>query len=425
MTSADQDRPATYREVFSHSEFRVVYGAVALSNLAEPMAKAAITLLVFQKTGSVALSALAFAVSYLPWLIGGPLLSTLADRYPYRTVIGVTLVFRAALFLIVALFHWPGGVLVAALFLSTLSAAPEQAARSALLPRALPKDRLVVGLSLIGGLNQITQIVGYVVGAALAGISTHLVLFVTAALFGGAATIVLFGLRGWSATGTDAHRGTLLGGMGQGFWLVFGRAELRSIAILLFCAMFFVAVPEGLAAAWASELVADDERGLTQGLIMAATPLGFVAGSLIVGRLIRPSRRRALIRPAAIVAPLTLVPAFFEPSVVVVILMVAACGFAVGGVLPPAQGLFAMVVPDGFRARAYGVMQTGVTLMQGAGVALTGLLADRFPLPGVVSSWSLAGVLVMVAVSLRWPTEQRFEAAIAAAAEREPQPGRV
>ncbi|GAB7047938.1 MFS transporter [Catenuloplanes indicus] len=425
MTSADQDRPATYREVFAHSEFRVVYGAVALSNLADPMAKAAITLLVFQKTGSVALSALAFAVSYLPWLIGGPLLSSLADRYPYRTVIGVTLVFRAALFLVVALFHWPGAVLVAALFLSTLSAAPEQAARSALLPRALPKDRLVVGLSLIGGLHQITQIVGYVVGAALAGISTHLVLFITAALFGGAAAIVLFGLRGWAATGTGAHDGTLLGGMGQGFGLVFGRAELRSIAILLFCAMFFVAVPEGLAAAWASELVADDERGITQGLIMAATPLGFVAGSLIVGRLIRPSRRRALIRPAAIVAPLTLVPAFFEPSVVVVVLMVAACGFAVGGVLPPAQGLFAMVVPDGFRARAYGVMQTGVTLMQGAGVALTGLLADRFPLPGVVSSWSLAGVLVMVVVSLRWPSERRFEEAIAAAAEREPQPGRV
>ncbi|MDR7278752.1 MFS transporter [Catenuloplanes atrovinosus] len=425
MTAPDHDRPATYREVFSHFEFRVVYGAVALSNLADPMAKAAITLLVFQRTGSVALSALAFAVSYLPWLIGGPLLSTLADRYPYRTVIGVTLVFRAALFGVVALFHWPGGVLVAALFLSTLSAAPEQAARSALLPRVLPRDRLVVGLSLVGGLNQITQIVGYVVGAGLTAISSQLVLCITATLFAGAAAIVLIGLRGWAGTGSDQRGGTLLSGMGQGFGLVFGRPELRSIAILLFCAMFFVAVPEGLAAAWASELVDDDERGIAQGLIMAATPLGFVAGSLIVGRLVRPSRRRALIRPFAIVAPLTLVPAVLEPSVALVVLMVAACGFAVGGVLPPAQGLFAVVVPDGFRARAYGVMQTGVTLMQGAGVALTGLLAERFPLPGVVSSWSLAGVLVMVAVSLRWPSAQRFDAAIAAAADREPQPGRV
>ncbi|MFI5840296.1 MFS transporter [Catenuloplanes sp. NPDC051500] len=424
MIAADQDRPATYREVFSHAEFRVVYGAVALSNLADPIAKAVITLVVFERTGSVALSALAFAVSFLPWLIGGPLLSQFADRYPYRTVMGVTLAFRASLFLVAALFHWPGAVLAAVLFLSTLAAAPEQAARSALLPRILPRDRLVVGLSLVGGLNQITQVVGYVAGAGLAAINVQLVLLLTAGLYTGAAAIVLIGLRGWSGTGAAQRRGPR--GMSQGFALVFGRVELRSIAILVFCAMFFVAMPEGLAAAWADDLSTGDERGLIQGVIMAAPPVGFIAGSLIVGRLIRPSRRRALIRPFAIAAPLTLVPAVLEPSVPVILVMVAACGFAVGGVLPVAQGLFAVVVPDGLRARAYGVMQTGVTLMQACGVGLTGLLAERFPLPGVISSWSLTGALVMVIVSLGWPTPDRFEAAIAAATpEKSPEPGHV
>ena len=67
-----------------------------------------------------------------------------------------------------------------------------------------------------------------------------------------------------------------------------------------------------------------------------------------------------------------------------VALLAALCGFAVAGMLPMANGLFVQALPNGFRARAFGVMATGIQVIQGVAVLVTGLLAERFPIPVVV-----------------------------------------
>ena len=61
------------------------------------------------------------------------------------------------------------------------------------------------------------------------------------------------------------------------------------------------------------------------------------------------------------------------------VLLAAACGFAVAGMLPTANGLFVQALPHGYRARAFGVMQSGVQVMQGGRGAVTGLLANHVP----------------------------------------------
>jgi len=55
-----------------------------LSIIGDQLAKVALSILVFQRTSSTLLTALTYGLSYLPWVIGGPLLSTLADRLPRR-----------------------------------------------------------------------------------------------------------------------------------------------------------------------------------------------------------------------------------------------------------------------------------------------------------------------------------------------------
>ena len=55
-----------------------------------------------------------------------------------------------------------------------------------------------------------------------------------------------------------------------------------------------------------------------------------------------------------------------NPSVGAVALLSGACGFAMGGLLPVATGQFVRCLPDAFRARAFGVVQTGLQLLQGA-----------------------------------------------------------
>jgi hypothetical protein len=417
------DRQATFREVFAQPEYRAVYLASALSWFGDYLAKAAITAMVYRQTQSVALSAAAFAISYLPWLLGGPLLSTIAERNPYRSVMVTCDLFRMVLIGVIAVFEMPVGVVLALLFATTLATPPSQAARSALLPVILGGDRLVVGLSVNLSTGQAAQVVGYITGAAIAATNPRLALAIDAATYLGSALIIRFGVKDRPPAMTEAHRSHLLRETADGFRMVFHSPVLRAIAILVFASMLFAIVPEGLAAAWAADL-SDTEagRGLSQGLIMAAAPAGYIIGGLVTARLLRPDVRRALIRPFAVLAPLSLVPALLHPPAIGIAVMAAICGFAVAGMMPAANGLFVQALPHGFRARAFGVMQSGTQVMQGAAVLLTGLLADRFSIGTVVGLWSVAGVVLILIAATQWPSADRFNTAVAAAGSAQPVP---
>ncbi|MET0415724.1 MAG: MFS transporter, partial [Actinoplanes sp.] len=341
--------PATFHEVFAQREFRAVFAAGALSWVGDYVAKAAVTLLVYQQTESVALSAAAFAVSYLPWLLGGPLLAALAERHPYRRVMVACDVIRMALMLLIAIPDLPVPAVLVLVFAATLANPPSQAAKSALIAQILAGDRLVVGLSLNASIGQAAQVLGYVVGVAIASIDPVVALLFNAATFGLSALLVRFGVRHRRSTMTSAHRSHLLRETAQGFQIVFGTPVLRAIAVLVFSAMLFSVVPEGLAAAWANEDAKGDmNAGTAQALIMAANPVGFILGGLLVSRLFGPTRRLALMRPLAVLSPLALVPAVLDPSPLVVALLSAVCGFAVAGMLPMANGLFVQALPNGF-----------------------------------------------------------------------------
>ena len=91
------ERPATFREVFAVREFRPLFGTYLLSTAGDELARVALTVLVYQRTASPLLSALTFAIGHLPWLLGGPVLSTLADRLPRHRVLIATDTARALL----------------------------------------------------------------------------------------------------------------------------------------------------------------------------------------------------------------------------------------------------------------------------------------------------------------------------------------
>lgn len=408
-----QEGPASFRELFGLAEFRVLFTASALSWIGDYVAKAAVTVLVYRQTESVTLSAAAFAASYLPWLVGGPLLSALAERYRYRQVMVACDLVRMGLMVLVALPGMPPWAILALIFATTLANPPSQAARSALMPQILAGDRLVLGLSVSASTGQAAQVLGYLLGAAIAVVNPAAALLINAATFGLSAALVRFGLRNRPPAMTEAHRSHLLRETAEGFRLVFGRPVLRAIAVLVFSAMVFSIVPEGLAAAWAAERSGDGmDTGTAQAVIMAANPVGYILGGLMVGRLVAPARRLALMRPLAVIAPAVLVPALLDPPPIVVALLAAACGFAVAGLIPVANGLFVQALPDGYRARAFGVMASGTQIIQGAAVLATGALAERFTIPSVVGLWSAAGVLLMLLAVLTWPHPGTIEAAV-------------
>jgi predicted MFS family arabinose efflux permease len=397
----NEDRPATYREVFRVREYRAVFGASTLSWIGDYFARVAVTYLIFSDTKSVWLSAAAFAISYLPWVAGGPVLAAISERYPYRRVMIVCDLTRMALVALLAIPAVPLWLLLGLLFLSSLLNPPAQSARSAMLPLILKGDRYVVGLSVQAMVAQAAQVSGYAAGGLFAAlVSPRAALLVDSATFALSAVLIWRGVRPRPPAMTEEHRSHLLRETAEGFRVVFGDPVMRAIALLVFALVSVIIVPEGLAVAWSGELGGEAWRA---GLMMASIPFGYVIGGLVVGRMLSPSTRLKLIRPLAVLVPLALIPAVLQPPFEVVLLLGLVAGFG-NAVLMPLNGLFVQVLPNPYRARAFGIMQGGMQVLHAAAVMLTGAIAGRFPVPVVVGVWSFAGMALIVFAAARWPS---------------------
>ncbi|MGH3741417.1 MAG: MFS transporter, partial [Micromonosporaceae bacterium] len=412
-TQSASDRPATYREVFGVGEYRAVFTASVLSWIGDYFAKVAIAYLIFSDTGSVLYSAAAFAISYLPWVAGGPVLAALAERYPYRRVMILCDLVRMSLVALLAIPGTPLPALLALLFIASMLTPPAQSARSALIPRLLKGDRYVVGLSVQATAAQAAQVSGYAAGGVLsAAVNPRAALLVDATTFALSALVIWRGVKPRPAAMGPEHRSHLLRETAEGFRVVFGNPVMRPIAFVVFALVSVVIVPEGLAAGWSEDMGGGAWRA---GLLMASLPLGYVAGAVVVGRIMAPSTRLKLIRPLALLTPLVLIPALADPPFPVVIAIAVAAGFANSAIMP-LNGLFVQVLPNAYRARAFGIMQGGMQILHAVAVLVTGAIAEWFKVPIVVGAWSAVGLLLILLAVSAWPSPTVIDEQIAHAA---------
>ncbi|WP_436522847.1 MFS transporter [Actinoplanes sp. HUAS TT8] len=405
--ATESDPPITFRGLFALREFRAVYTSMVISWIGDYLTRAAVTVLIYQQTRSVLLSAISFALGYLPWITVGPILSALADRYPYRRVIISADLYRMALTAVLLIPGLPSAVILLVVLLAGLGGPPAQAARSAQMPLLVGRDRLALALATLNTTGQAAQVVGYLTGAALAvSLSPRLALGLDVGTFALAALIVAVGVRFRPGAVAPSERRHLLRETAEGFQLVFGHPVLRAIAIVVFTTVAFSVVPESLAASWAAESATDAiPQGLRQGLIMAAGPLGIAVGGLLFSRLVPAERRWRLVPVLAVATPLVLVPTLAGPPSVAVAVLVALSGLAQGASLPALNAAFALILPVSHRARAFGVMSSGIQGGQFLAVLVNGLLAERFRIPLVVGFWSIAGTALMIAVVASWPRQ--------------------
>lgn len=192
---ADEARAVGYRAVFAVPEFRYVFAAHLLSSLGVVVCEIALSVLVFRISGSPLLSALTFALGLLPYVIGGTLLSAVADRYPARRVLVVCDVLCASAAAGMVL---PGTQVAVLLVLRCVLAAiaPVFAGtRAATLGEILGQgEAFVLGRSVIRLVNQSAQLAGFAAGGLLlAAVSPRAVLALTAGTFLGSALLLRLG----------------------------------------------------------------------------------------------------------------------------------------------------------------------------------------------------------------------------------------
>src|SRR5919201_316074 len=154
-------RRVSYGEVFAVAEFRWLWIAQVLSHVGDQFAQVAIAILVFHRTGSPFLTAVVYALSYVPPIAGGPLLSGLADLFPRRRVMIACDLIRIGTVGLMAIPGMPFAALCALLFCTVLLGAPFGSARSALLPEVLSPDQLPVGSAIANITHQASQILGF------------------------------------------------------------------------------------------------------------------------------------------------------------------------------------------------------------------------------------------------------------------------
>jgi MFS family permease len=360
-----------YRTVLANREFAAVFAAQNLSLLGDQLARIALAILVYDRTGSALQASATYGVSYIAYLVGGPLLSGLADRYPRLTVMVVCDVVRVPLVLALCIDSLPLWSLF--LIIAALGAAgpPFDSARSALQPELLSGDSYVVGNTLLNVCMQVSQVLGFVLGGTVVAFtSVRGALVLDAATFLLSAGLLLASLRQRPAAQTDA--GAFFSDTVAGVRLVARTDRLRTLLALAVLASVAVTSAEGLAVAIADEL---HHGAVAAGILTASIPAGFLVGSVLVLRT-APERREDLLPVLVLVsaAPLLLTPLLPSVLAIVLVWVLAGAGATANLIAGPA---FVQSCPPDVRGRAYGVASATLMSTQGLGLVVAGWVGTQ------------------------------------------------
>jgi MFS family permease len=388
---------ASFRDVFAVAEFRALWASQILSVGGDRLALVALTLLVYDRTRSPLLAAVAFAAGNLPYIVGALFLAGLADRFPRRSVMVFTDAARLVLVAVMLVPRMPLDALIGLLYAVTAFQPLFDAARSAVIRDVVAGDKY----PLAAGLLQSTFRILIVAGAALGGLIVALVgarwaLAADAATFAGSGLVLQVGLKARAAASV-APRQKPLANLVAGTRLVFGDKALRTLMLLGWLAAFYE-IPEGLAAPYAGKLGGGP---VAAGLLIAFSQVGLVVAMPYFTKRIGPLTRLRWMGPMAVCANLALVLTILRPS-----LAVSMAIFVVSNVFTvyqiAANTAFVERVPNERRAQAFGLANAGLVVGQGVATAIAGAVAEVVPPSTVVALAGGLGAVIACGLALSW-----------------------
>ncbi|MFI7021265.1 MFS transporter [Micromonospora sp. NPDC049900] len=398
---AAADRPATFRDVFAVAEFRVIFASFSVFMIGETVKMLALSVLVYERTGSGLLAALAYVTGFLPHALGGVFLLALADRWPARAMMVGYDLLRMAMVAVLAVGALSPSAMLGLVAVVALFGPVSNAARTALLPEVLHGDAYVLGRSLLSVASGGTQVAGFAVGGLLLGlVGPYGALWLTAVTCGLSALLVRVGLTRrpariqYAPTTDKPARGAVRETLRVNRSLLADR-RIRGLLLAQWLPGSLLVGAEGVAVPYAADL----GPGASAGVLLMAGAGGMLVGDLLVGRFVAPARRERWTPWLALLLGVPMLAFVARPSLVpaAALFAVATAGFAYQ------LGLarrFLDAVPEGRRGQAFGLVSTGMMAMQGLAAAGAGALSEVLA-PGLVMA--LAGAASATATLVLWP----------------------
>lgn len=387
-----------FSQVFAIREFRMLWLAQLISVGGNQLTRVALTVLVFTRSASAGLAALTYALTLLPELVGGPMLSWLADRHPRRGLMVVCDLVRAGLVAAMAVPGTPLWPLCALVVAVQLSQSPHLAARAALLPTIAPGERYPTASAVVNLTAQLGQLAGFAAGgAAVAALGPSQALLLNAGTFMLSAVLTRLGLARRPRPNGPAPAGGRWSVITAGAGLV--RADRRLRLLVAFGSVSgFYACKEGLATPYAHTL-GQGPAGV--GLLLAASPAGAVVGMFATTRWVNPDRGLRLLGPLAITSCAVLVFTAVSPDIAVTCALWAASGLFSAFQLS-ANAEYSRSVPDSQRGKAFGLASASVRAAQGVGISLAGLATALAPASLVIAAFGAVGAAVSGILAISW-----------------------
>lgn len=359
---------ARYSALLRHPVLGPLLATQALFSLGESVKMLALSVLVFDRTHSPTLAALAYVTGFLPFVVGGSLLLAHADTWPLRRTLVWCDIGRAGLALVLVLIPLPAPALLLLVFAAGVVTPVELAMRATAGTDASTQEQLPVLASLQGVLSTVAQLGGTAGGGALLlVIGSHGLLLlasflavVSAAL---SARLPLGSRRAASEAGSVAEAMTnrrLLG------------VPAFRLQLLIRCVpLVFAAGAEGLAVPLAAEAGSSRDAGL----LFTAVTAGMLAGQLIVGRAVPAHLRERLAFPLVLLLGVPLLAFAWDLGLVATLIALflssAGLSYSLGTALRLVES-----IPEQHRGHGLGLVGTAMVLGQAAGALLAGGAAE-------------------------------------------------
>lgn len=411
-------RPAGFADVLRDRLFATLFAAETQSIVGDQFARVALSVLVYERTGSAPATAATYAATLLPAILGGLLLSRLGDRLPRRVVMVACDLLRAACFGCMAIPGLPLAPVIGLVVFAVAFGPVFSAAQVSLLASHLSPERFRAGNGLRMVAAQGAQVGGFVSGGVIVAFcGPRLTLLLDAATFVVSALLV-----GVVAAGTrlvarppgaeparpmaEPVSSSAPTGWPSASSLVFRRdRRFTGLVALALLAGFFV-VPEGLAVPFGDSVGAST---FEVGLLFGSAAAGGAIGAVLIVRLRFALRREALTGWLAVCCGVPLVVTAVTPPWWVA----AACWFVSGlfaAYMVEATTLIVQSIPDERRAHLVGVIGSLLLASQGAGLIGFGALSYLVP-PGVAialagAAGSAVALVVLVGMSRRRVTTE-------------------